>query len=562
MTQIGTVINDKYEILKEIGRGGMSVVYLAMDKNLNKQWAVKEIRKKGNGKNDEIVVNSLLAEANMMKKLDHPSLPRIVDIIDNGITIYVIMDYIEGESLDKILNEYGAQPEELVIGWGKQLCDALSYLHSQRPPIIYRDMKPANIMLRPEGNIKIIDFGIAREYKEQNLADTTVLGTKGYAPPEQYSGQTDARSDIYALGMTLHHLLTSVDPRNGEPYAPVRQWNPELSEGIEVIIDKCVQPAAENRYQSCADLLYDLEHPELITKDFKRKQKRKLGSFIATIISAAVFLVAGFVCSTISTNMNNSTYDALISVMASTSYEEKIESYKQAIEIYPYDTRAYIKILEAYENEGVFSKAQNDEFLAIYNVNKSGFDETTIEVAELKYKIGMMYFNYYTNENGTSSFSNRVQKAYPFFAENFENAELEDGFREKSLSDCYYQICSFYKKYILSSATVEEASKNDFEELFATIRDVLTEVQTAGAYDQLSLYNGTFMLLYDQRAQMASVNVEKETLLNLLDTVYESADSLSVQKDQSKKLRQEILDKYEVYRDAIERVYTNTEERG
>ena len=130
MTEIGSVIDGKYEILKEIGRGGMSVVYLAMDKRLNKQWAVKEIRKKGNGKNDEIVVNSLLAEANMMKKLDHPALPRIVDIIDNGITIYVVMDYIEGESLDKILKEYGAQPEEMVIGWAMQLCDALSYLLS------------------------------------------------------------------------------------------------------------------------------------------------------------------------------------------------------------------------------------------------------------------------------------------------------------------------------------------------------------------------------------------------------------------------------------------------
>ena len=227
MAEIGSVIDGKYEILRKIGQGGMSVVYLAMDTHLNKQWAVKEIRKKGNGKDDVVIVNSLLAEANMMKKLDHPSLPRIVDIIDNGETIFVVMDYIEGESLDKILLEYGPQPEELVIAWAKQLCDVLSYLHSQKPPIIYRDMKPANIMLKPEGNIKIIDFGIAREYKEQSLADTTVLGTKGYAPPEQYSGQTDARSDIFALGMTMHHLLTGIDPRGGEKYVPVRMWNPE-----------------------------------------------------------------------------------------------------------------------------------------------------------------------------------------------------------------------------------------------------------------------------------------------------------------------------------------------
>ncbi|MEG0091592.1 MAG: serine/threonine-protein kinase, partial [Oscillospiraceae bacterium] len=412
MTEIGTIIDGKYEILKEIGRGGMSVVYLSMDKRLNKQWAVKEILKKGNGKKDEVVVNSILAEANMMKRLDHPALPRIVDIIDNGITIYVVMDYIEGESLDKILNEYGAQPEELVIGWAKQLCDALSYLHAQKPSIIYRDMKPANIMLKPEGNIKIIDFGIAREYKELSLADTTVLGTKGYAPPEQYSGQTDKRSDIFALGMTMHHLLTGIDPRNGDAYVPIRQWNPELSEGTEAIIDKCVQPASENRYQTCAELMYDLEHPELITKDFKKKQKRKLMAFVLSASMCVLALASGFICNNLSTMINNNNYDVLIAEV------NAIESYKQAVEILPSGTRAYLRMLETYEDSGLFGKTQNDEFLALYNRNKDSFDMTSADTAELNYKTGMMYFNYYTNDDGTSNFATRVQKAYPFFAEN------------------------------------------------------------------------------------------------------------------------------------------------
>lgn len=115
----------------------------------------------------------------MVKRLDHPALPRIVDIIDNGSTIYIVMDFIEGESLDKILNEYGAQPEDKVIEWAMQICDVLSYLHSQKPPIIYRDMKPANLMLKPNGNISIIDFGIAREYKEQNLQTLQCLALRG-----------------------------------------------------------------------------------------------------------------------------------------------------------------------------------------------------------------------------------------------------------------------------------------------------------------------------------------------------------------------------------------------
>lgn len=561
MAEIGSVIDGKYEILREIGHGGMSVVYLAMDTHLNKQWAVKEIKKKGSGKNDEIIVNSLLAEANLMKRLDHAALPRIVDIIDNGVTIYVVMDYIEGESLDKILNEYGAQPEELVIGWAMQLCDALAYLHAQKPPIIYRDMKPANIMLKPEGNIKIIDFGIAREYKEQSLADTTVLGTKGYAPPEQYSGQTDARSDIFALGMTMHHLLTGIDPRSGEAYAPVRMWNPELSEGIELIIDKCVEPAPENRYQNCSDLLYDLEHPDLITRGYKKRQKRKVAVFMAAAGMTVVFFLTGTVCTTIAKNINNSNYEILVSPSTATALNEKIDSYKRAIAIYPERTDAYMCMLEAYEDEGRFGKEENDEFLALYNANKDTFDHTTSEVAELNYKIGMMYFNYYTEEDGSYSFSTRVQKAYSFFAENHNNAEIPQDFEDMNLSECYYQICSFYKNYILNGATVEEASRDNYENLFSTIENTLADVQSAGAYNQLSLYNGIFMLLYDQRSSMVQVNVEQKEIIDLLDNVYDDAKNLTVQKEQSQKLQQEIMEHYDTYRQAIIRAYTNAEER-
>lgn len=561
MAEIGSVIDGKYEILREIGHGGMSVVYLAMDTHLNKQWAVKEIKKKGSGKNDEIIVNSLLAEANLMKRLDHAALPRIVDIIDNGVTIYVVMDYIEGESLDKILNEYGAQPEELVIGWAMQLCDALVYLHAQKPPIIYRDMKPANIMLKPEGNIKIIDFGIAREYKEQSLADTTVLGTKGYAPPEQYSGQTDARSDIFALGMTMHHLLTGIDPRSGEAYAPVRMWNPELSEGIELIIDKCVEPAPENRYQNCSDLLYDLEHPDLITRGYKKRQKRKVAAFMAAAGMTVVFFLTGTVCTTIAKNINNSNYEILVSPSTATALNEKIDSYKRAIAIYPERTDAYMCMLEAYEDEGRFGKEENDEFLALYNANKDTFDHTTSEVAELNYKIGMMYFNYYTEEDGSYSFSTRVQKAYSFFAENHNNAEIPQDFEDMNLSECYYQICSFYKNYILNGATVEEASRDNYENLFSTIENTLADVQSAGAYNQLSLYNGIFMLLYDQRSSMVQVKVEQNEITDLMDNVYDDAKNLTVQKEQSQKLQQEIMEHYDTYRQAIIRAYTNAEER-
>lgn len=546
MTEIGTVIDGKYEVLREIGRGGMSVVYLAMDTHLNKQWAVKEIRKKGSGKNDEIVVNSLLAEANMMKRLDHPSLPRIVDIIDNGVTIYVVMDYIEGESLDKILNEYGAQSEERVIGWAKQLCDALGYLHSQKPPIIYRDMKPANVMLKPEGNIKIIDFGIAREYKEQNLADTTVLGTKGYAPPEQYSGQTDARSDIFALGMTMHHLLTGIDPRNGEPYAPVRQWNPELSEGIEIIIDRCVEPAAENRYQSCSDLLYDLEHPELITRGFKKKQKRKLLSFIVSAGLCIFMAIAGVILNISATAVNNQDYDANIGSSDPTKYFA-------AVDIYPERVEAYNMLIEYYKNHD----AENNDITKVGNTIEANADSLNLtdpEIADMHYDMGKLYFSDYEG-----SFKSRAVNAKNFF----EKAASNDAasFEKKEIAECYDSICNF----MTNQSTTSEHSLDDytaiFEEIEAAMRTVDKATDNEANYDKISLYYVAMLLINDQAEYMAGVGFERQTALELMANLKDKADGITSTLSYVNDLKDKIGSSYDSFVSNINAKYDEVEKR-
>ena len=259
---VGTIVDGKYEILKEIGRGGMSVVYLATDIRLNKPWAIKILRK-GGVRDFELVKQGLISEANMLKNLDHPNLPRIVDFIDTSDSFVTVMDYISGKPLSQILSEQGAQPEENVINWARQLCDVLRYLHSGTPAIIYRDMKPANVMLRPNGTVALIDFGTARVFKEKSVGDTTCLGTIGYAAPEQFGGmgQTDARTDIYCLGVTLYNLLTNLNPSE-PPYEikPIREINPKLSKGLEYIIKKATSRDPELRYQSVSDMLYDLDN--------------------------------------------------------------------------------------------------------------------------------------------------------------------------------------------------------------------------------------------------------------------------------------------------------------
>ena len=261
MACIGEIIDEKYEILREIGRGGMSYVYLAVDKKIGTYWAVKQLRKDKDDLSNQVAQKALKAEAELMKKLNHPALPRIVDIIDDGENFYVVMDYIAGESLDKILKRSKSLPQNMVVDIAIQLCDVLHYLHTQNPPIIYRDMKPANIIWRPDGTVALVDLGIAREYKYENNEDTQWIGTRGYAAPEQFGGrgQSDARTDIYGLGITLYHLITGSNPTE-PPYElyPIRHFDSKFSSDLEKIIIKCTQINPAHRYDTCEDVKREL----------------------------------------------------------------------------------------------------------------------------------------------------------------------------------------------------------------------------------------------------------------------------------------------------------------
>ena len=286
-----TTFNDTYEIKSLIGKGGMSTVYLAEHKRLHTHWAVKEVRKQQGARFD------FLAESNILKRLQHPMLPRIVDIFEDTENIYIVEDFVEGITLDELLKREKKVDESLALQWFQDLCGVLRYLHTQQPnPIIYRDMKPSNIMLQPDGSLKLIDFGIAREYKESSSADTTYIGTKGYAAPEQFGkAQTDARTDLYSLGVTMYHLVTGKSPYE-PPYqfVPARQLDGKLSRGIEYILDKCVQPEPEARYQSVDQLLDDLDHSYRFDKAWKRVQtiKRARVAVIVVMLLASIGLMA------------------------------------------------------------------------------------------------------------------------------------------------------------------------------------------------------------------------------------------------------------------------------
>lgn len=409
MLEIGSVIDGKYKILNVVGKGGMSVVYFAMNERANKQWAIKEVRKDGM-QSFEVVKQNLVAETDLLKKLNHPHLPSIIDVIDCDDTFLIVMDYIEGNPLSKALETSGAQNQDDVIEWAKQLCDVLGYLHSRKPPIIYRDMKPSNVMLKPDGNVMLIDFGTAREFKYSSVADTTCLGTQGYAAPEQFGGhgQTDARTDIYCLGATMYHLVTGHNPAT-PPYEmyPIRQWNPMLSSGLEEIILKCTQRNPEDRYQSCAELLYALDHYKDLDIENKKVQSFKWKTFLASFIMTIVMLVGTIGFSAGLTVQTSSTYESYIANGDSAVSQDAAEKYYlDAINVDPANPLAYQKLLERCTSD---SKLSEDEYNTIKDAIYEHEDELKSkypsEYADnVAYKLGQaLYFSYVPSSQKSES---------------------------------------------------------------------------------------------------------------------------------------------------------------
>lgn len=240
----------------------MGSVYRARDlhfPNVEKKVAVKEMV---NTARDPVVRDSIVRnferEANLLATLSHPAIPRIYDYFTQDERSYLILEFIEGKDLEAILAESGSFfPENQVIGWAIELCDVLNYLHTHKPdPIIFRDIKPSNIMVNPAQRIVLVDFGIAKPF--QAGPKGTMIGTEGYSPPEQYRGEASPLADIYALGATLHHMLTRKDPRLEAPFSfgerPIRQINPGISAELEQVIYTAVQYNPENRYKSAAEM--------------------------------------------------------------------------------------------------------------------------------------------------------------------------------------------------------------------------------------------------------------------------------------------------------------------
>ena len=477
MLEIGSVVDGKYKILNKIGQGGMSIVYLAMNERANKSWAIKEVRKDGSA-DFEVIKQSQIVETNLLKKLSHPNLPSIIDVIDQKDSFLIVMDYIEGNPLSDALKERKSLPCEDVIEWAKQLCDVLEYLHTRNPSIIYRDMKPSNVMLQPDGSVMLIDFGIAREFKEYNIEDTSCLGTRGYAAPEQFGGhgQTDARTDIYCLGATIYHLVTGHNPSD-PPYEmyPIRHWNPSFSSGLEKIILKCTQKNPDDRYQSCAELLYALEHYKEEEEDYQRVQNLKWYAFLSTSVlmilmaSMTIFSYIGM------KNKISSNYDEYLNTASMTlDMDEKYKYYEDAIELSPIRGEAYEALLETMQIDGVFSEKESQEIRKIMPVHMKDLQNNKESYIKIAYELGIMYFYYYENSEDIQNALKWLNIAIGNTIDGIQEEDIDTILGEKKAfrARCLYEIIQYY--WDLNNMNKEGDNEASYAKMWEDLSAIMT----------------------------------------------------------------------------------------
>lgn len=260
--QTGSTLENRYLIQGVLGIGGMGAVYRARDlhfPNVVKLVAVKEmIIQARDPMVRGTIVRNFEREANLLATLDHPAIPRIYDYFTHNERSYLVLEYINGKDLEAVLQESeDFFAEQKVIQWSIELCDVLAFLHNHNPEqIIFRDMKPSNVMINAHNHVVLIDFGIAKPF--QGNQKGTMIGTEGYAPPEQYRGEATHLVDIYALGATLHHLLTRRDPRLEPPFSfgerLIHEINPKISQDLERVVYKALQYNPDDRYQSAQEM--------------------------------------------------------------------------------------------------------------------------------------------------------------------------------------------------------------------------------------------------------------------------------------------------------------------
>lgn len=426
MAKVGDILLGEYKVVDIISGngkklGGMSNVYKVVSKDLaDKFWALKEVNL-DNHDRATTEQKALLHEAKLLVKLNHPFIPRITTTKTTKHTRFIVMDWVEGVPVSYLINSKemtNAKALDISI----KVCEILGYLHNRPIPILYRDMKPQNLMYQSNGNVVLIDFGISVEKDGNPLPDR--MSSLGYLDPYALAvGQAslkngvpprypDLRSDIYSLGWTMFHMFTGISPlaykklieKNKEKGLPEdtsrdpRLVSPNISPYIAKIIMKATEPLPENRYSSIEELQYDLEDVENQEKGTKKIKKKRLRTVFSLFAVGALLMVSSSIPYLANQNLKKDKYAVLVDTATKTG---KMSDFLKVIEYNPNDITPYFGMIDAIKSDGQFTPEEEKDFLDSVNSNIS-FIQNDKRYKQFAFEVGRLYWLYYTGKDGES----------------------------------------------------------------------------------------------------------------------------------------------------------------
>ncbi|MBS7576461.1 MULTISPECIES: serine/threonine-protein kinase [unclassified Enterococcus] len=510
------LINNRYQLIKAIGQGGMSRVYLALDCHLNKKWAIKVI-------DNQLIINQALQETELMKKIDHHLLPRIVDVINDENKLYIVMDYIEGMPLNRVIERYGPQTEIQVINWTRQICQVLNYLHQLNPSVIYCDLKPENIILKRDGTIRLIDLGIACEIDSANQNSNQLWGTKRFSAPEQLtaSGAVDIRTDIYCLGMTMSCLLSGKEMYHPEQVSksPLT-FGLKSSNGLTWIIKKATQRNPNMRYSTILDLARDLKQYQSYHYRKMAQLRGQFMQFLILICLGFFSLAIGLICIKYRMDiLDEQYYKFLKQAKRAEKQNQQLTLYQGAIELQPQKKQAYIMLINNYRQDGVLTAPELIHFKKVLDADRRRLEIVTNH-GDLAYQFAL--FCWYAYERPKE----RIEKA---------NFFLLISKRYHAQNSSLYYIISYYQKLARILSEIEKVPVNaNSKTLFISYWQVLAQLDDAVFSDKssepwhlLKLEEQMITSLESSLSDFRASGVKASELVDRIEKIIVHLDSLA-----------------------------------
>ena len=493
----GFVINKRYRVKEYMTSGGMANVYQVMDTRLEKIFCLKEMIDdfKADDERERAVIR-FKREASILFELRHPAIPRMIDQFVDGNRYYLVMEYVNGRDLESILKEQPDRriPQERIIKWLWQMVDVLTYLHSREPRVIYRDLKPSNILATEQDQVFLIDFGIARTFMPRKKG--TLIGTPGYAPPEQYKGQVDHRSDIYALGATLHQLISGKDPRQEIPFnfKPIKKLMPDLDDSLAQVVDGSLTYGVNERLQNVREISSILSASEIVNQ-----ANVFYNQGIALMKEGKIDKAEDAFTRSLSVNPNNAyAYSMRASVREQreiakdeSNYNSAIEDYEKAISIQPDNPEFYDSLAMLQRKAGYYEDAMStlEKVLEL----DPGFFEAAGDLGSLHIQRG--------NLEKAIRYFKKALAANPSFIQARENLEQARRqlrirrFDQKSTEEidprkAYYKLAMYFMefdRYQQAEDEFRKALKNspDDPDIYRGLGDLMV---TTGRHDEALSY--------------------------------------------------------------------------